>query len=197
MIRLRYLAICLLLSCAACCPKTTVILLPGDSEQSGAVVIATDTETKTIDTPYHAATISGPEAITVQPIDEETVRNTYGVSLQALPQASLSFTLYFISSSSELTEASKRELQNIIKRIRESAAPVILHIIGHTDATGSKAYNNELSLERARAVESLLRFSGAPIEIIRIQSFGENDPLVPTPDGVSEPRNRRVEVMVL
>lgn len=199
MIRLRYLSICLLLSCAACCPKTTVILLPDEQGRSGAVIVATDAEMKILDTPYHAATIGGlaTEAITVQPLNEETVRKTYDASLQALPQPSLSFTLYFVSASSELTETSKRELQTIIKRVRESAPPVILNIIGHTDATGSKTYNNKLSLERARTVEALLRPFAGPIEIIRIQSFGENDPLIPTPDGVPEPKNRRVEVMVL
>ena len=73
----------------------------------------------------------------------------------------------------------------------------MLNIIGHTDATGSKEFNLKLSLERARAVEKVLIGSGIDIDTLRLQSFGENDPLVPTADGVEEPKNRRVEVMVL
>jgi outer membrane protein OmpA-like peptidoglycan-associated protein len=176
-----------------------VILLPDERTPSGAVIVTTDAATKTLDTPYHAATISGPSGatISVQPIDQETVRKTYETSLQALPQPSLSFTLYFVIGSSELTESSKRKLQDIITLVNQRAPPVVLNIIGHTDATGSKTYNNKLSMERARKVETLFRSSGASFEVIRIQSFGEYDPLIPTPDGVPEPKNRRVEVMVL
>jgi outer membrane protein OmpA-like peptidoglycan-associated protein len=199
MIRLRYLSICLVLCYAAGCSKTTVILLPDEQGSTGAVIVATEADSKTIDTPYHAATISGSatEAITVQPIEQDTVNKTYGELLQALPARSLNFTLYFIRGSSELAETSKQEVQNIIRQIKKTEPPVVLNIIGHTDATGSKTYNNQLSMDRARAVEAILRSSGSPIEIIRIQSFGENDPLIPTPDGVPEPKNRRVEVMVL
>ena len=198
MIRLGYLSICLLLFSAACCPKTTVILLPDEQDLSGAVIVATEEDSKTIDTPYYAATISGPntQTINIQPLDQETVRKTYGDSLQALPARSLSFILYFISGSSELTETSKQALDNIIEQIERTEPPVVLNIIGHTDATGSTTYNNALSMDRARAVEALLRSSGAPIETIRIQSFGENDQLIPTPNGVPEPKNRRVEVVV-
>ncbi|MEM7442644.1 MAG: hypothetical protein AAF414_04845 [Pseudomonadota bacterium] len=35
----------------------------------------------------------------------------------------------------------------------------------------------------------------APDEIV-IRAFGEENPLVPTPDGVREPQNRRVEIFL-
>jgi len=198
MMRIGYLSIFLLLCCTACCPKTTVILLPDGQEASGAVTVTTDSESTTLDTPYQAASIgANTAAITVQRVEREVVEEAYGDSLQALPQRSHSFILYFITGSTELTEPSKRELENIIAQVRKTDPPIVLNIIGHTDATGSKAFNKTLSLDRARAVEALLRSGGTLIENIRIQSFGENDPLVPTPDGVPEPRNRRVEVMVL
>ena len=37
---------------------------------------------------------------------------------------------------------------------------------------------------------------GVGPDIIRIFSHGEGNPLIPTPDDVPEPRNRRVEVLV-
>ena len=133
----------------------------------------------------------------VKPVDQKTINETYQTSLQALPRRALHFTLYFVRGSVALTEASKQQIPDIVDQINATEPPVVLNIIGHTDTTGPRVYNNALSLKRARAVEAILRSSGVLTDIVRIRSYGENDPLIPTPDGVPEPRNRRVEVMVL
>ena len=51
-------------------------------------------------------------------------------------------------------------------------------------------------MERARAVAGRLERLGVPAEAIRIQAFGSQEPLVPARPGVSEPRNRRVEIYI-
>jgi len=197
--RLLCLLVWLVLFCLSGCSMTTVILLPDEEGATGAVIVSTETESKTIDVPYHAARVGGPapQAIRVKPVDKEKVHKNFQTSLQALPSRALHFTLYFVTDSIVLTEASKKEIPAIVNRINATDPPVVLNIIGHTDTTGPATYNNTLSLDRARAVEAILRSSGVLVELIRIQSFGENDPLISTPDGVPEPRNRRVEVMVL
>jgi len=194
-----FITVLVLLFCLSGCSVTRVILLPDEQGSSGAVIVATEADSKILDTPYQAAKVGGfaPKTVVVNQADQGAVSETYQKSLQALPGRTLHITLYFVTDSIVLTEASKRQIPEIIEQINATEPPVILNIIGHTDTTGPNAYNNSLSLKRARAVETILRSSGVVAEIVRIQSYGENDPLVPTPDGVPEPRNRRVEVMVL
>ena len=67
---------------------------------------------------------------------------------------------------------------------------------GHTDASGSADYNLELSQRRAEAVASELIRHGVPATDIVTIGRGEEDLLVPTADGVREPRNRRVEIVI-
>jgi outer membrane protein OmpA-like peptidoglycan-associated protein len=53
-----------------------------------------------------------------------------------------------------------------------------------------------LSTERARHVRDQLVEKGVDAELISVTSHGEDNPLIPTPDEVAEPKNRRVEVVV-
>ena len=69
-----------------------------------------------------------------------------------------------------------------------------LTITGHTDRAGPEGYNWTLSLQRATAVQSALVEKGIDPGKIRVRSAGETEPLVATPDGVREPKNRRVEI---
>ena len=51
-------------------------------------------------------------------------------------------------------------------------------------------------MRRAQTVASELVRDGVPREAITIQGFGESNPLVPTAQGVREPQNRRVEIIL-
>lgn len=68
--------------------------------------------------------------------------------------------------------------------------------IGHTDRSGSSTYNIGLSQRRAVAVKAALQGMGIPGTQIRTDWRGEASPLVPTPPGVREQRNRRVEIVL-
>ena len=189
----------LMLCSVISCSKTTVILLPDENETVGAVVVETAKASKVVDQPYHSLSVTGSteRSMSASALDKEEVLQRYGASLKALPQAAASYIFYFTTGTSTLTESSARDLDTLVDGLRDRQPPIVLNIIGHTDATGSKDFNLKLSLERARAVGKVLIGSGISIDTLRIQSFGENDPLVPTADGVPEPKNRRVEVMVL
>jgi outer membrane protein OmpA-like peptidoglycan-associated protein len=69
-------------------------------------------------------------------------------------------------------------------------------VTGHTDRAGSDAYNMALSLRRANAVKDQLVREGIPAAGITVVGRGESQPLVPTADGVREPQNRRVEIVL-
>jgi outer membrane protein OmpA-like peptidoglycan-associated protein len=67
---------------------------------------------------------------------------------------------------------------------------------GHTDTSGPESYNMALSLRRANAVKDALVREGVPATAITVVGRGESQPLVQTGDGVREPQNRRVEIVV-
>lgn len=71
-----------------------------------------------------------------------------------------------------------------------------LTVTGHTDRSGGDQYNNALSLERAKAVASVLEAAGVPAGIVTVSGRGEAEPKEQTLDGERNPANRRVEVTV-
>jgi outer membrane protein OmpA-like peptidoglycan-associated protein len=103
--------------------------------------------------------------------------------------------LNFQFDSEELTEASRRLLQDVRQAVKSYPVPDVV-VIGHTDTTGARQSNVELGLRRANAVRSLLVQAGLSTLMIETRSHGEAELLVPTGDNVSEPRNRRVEITV-
>ena len=71
-----------------------------------------------------------------------------------------------------------------------------IEVAGHTDTSGTARYNQGLSIRRAQAVADELVRDGVARESITTQGFGERHLLVPTADGVREPHNRRVEIVL-
>jgi len=69
-------------------------------------------------------------------------------------------------------------------------------VVGHTDSVGSDQYNDTLSLQRADVIRVGLIQNGIAPENIVAVGRGKRELLVPTADGVAEPRNRRVEIVV-
>jgi len=67
---------------------------------------------------------------------------------------------------------------------------------GHTDTSGTEAYNMALSLRRANAVKDALVREGVPATAIAVVGRGEQGLLVPTGPNVREPQNRRVEIVI-
>ena len=67
---------------------------------------------------------------------------------------------------------------------------------GHTDTVGTDQYNDALSLRRAERVRALLIGRGIAPDSVGAIGRGKRELRVPTPDGVAEPRNRRVEITV-
>ena len=67
--------------------------------------------------------------------------------------------------------------------------------VGHTDRSGSAAYNTALSVRRAEAVKTSFEANGIAAGDVGVEGMGELENLVPTDDGVREPQNRRVEII--
>lgn len=73
----------------------------------------------------------------------------------------------------------------------------LIDVYGHTDSTGSDAFNQTLSENRARTVMNYLIMKNVPAARIRSQGFGETMPIADnaTPEGRS--KNRRVEIKIV
>jgi outer membrane protein OmpA-like peptidoglycan-associated protein len=71
-----------------------------------------------------------------------------------------------------------------------------IEVIGHTDNTGTAAYNQDLSQRRASSVASVLRDNGVPGARIAAYGRGEDQPVASnlTPEGRAA--NRRVEIII-
>jgi outer membrane protein OmpA-like peptidoglycan-associated protein len=69
-------------------------------------------------------------------------------------------------------------------------------IVGHTDATGSESYNQQLSERRARAVRDELVRLGVPSSRLSAIGRGEFEPRADNSTESGRSQNRRVEVLV-
>jgi OOP family OmpA-OmpF porin len=91
------------------------------------------------------------------------------------------------------------EAQSIIQQAAAAAKQgrsVRIELTGHADRAGSDKYNMALSQRRADAVRDQLVKQGLPVNAIGVAAKGESTPLIPTADGVREPQNRRVEIIL-
>jgi len=68
-------------------------------------------------------------------------------------------------------------------------------VIGHTDSTGSRAYNQRLSLQRAESVANYLEALGLNVDGIKTEAFGEDKPLAENETESGRATNRRVELV--
>jgi hypothetical protein len=95
-----------------------------------------------------------------------------------------------------LTEQDRRVIAQAADDYRRTGSAQVT-VTGYTDTSGSATYNLGLSQRRAEIVADALEREGVPATSIVTVGRGEEDLLVQTADGVSEPRNRRVEIVVL
>jgi outer membrane protein OmpA-like peptidoglycan-associated protein len=104
--------------------------------------------------------------------------------------------ILFDTGSAALSPAQAGALAGLagvmLELLRDSPREVFL-IEGHTDATGSAAFNLALSDRRAETVvRALVDYFGVPPENLVFQGYGEA--LLAIPTQAAEPRNRRVEI---
>lgn len=110
----------------------------------------------------------------------------------ALPR---SFLVFFDWDRSDITPEADSILSDAAAYAKTTGA-VRIGTTGHADRSGPDAYNMALSMRRANEVKARLLALGVPENEISIEAKGESDPLVPTEDGVREPQNRRVEILL-
>jgi len=172
-----------------------VVLLPDERGKVGTVIVEGKKSTTVLNTAYASARTMPDGTVLGGKVSPNEVKDVFAGALAAQPPRPMSFTLYFESGSDEFTEQSKQEVKRLLAETGRRKVPDI-SVIGHTDLVGSDLSNDALSLRRAQRVKSVLVGMGISADRILTAGRGRREPLVPTADGVAEPRNRRVEINV-
>ena len=177
------------------CNKNLVVVIPDTVDgHIGAVVVESDGDKAVLDTAYAAAT-PGSGALKPATSDAKEVKEIFGAALTAQPAPPAIYTLYFINDSDQLTPDSKPAFEKVFIEVQQRKAPEVV-VTGHTDTMGDLAYNDRLSLERAKAVSELFIAHGIPVSSVSVAGRGQRELRVQTSANKSEPLNRRVEITV-
>ena len=172
-----------------------IVLLPDKEGKVGTVIVQGQNGKAVLNTAYAAAKTTPDGGVQRGTASQSDVKDVFGSALAAQPSRPISFILYFEIGNDEFTEESKQEVKRLLVEMARRQAPDIT-VIGHTDLVGPDPSNDALSLQRAERVKSILAGMGIPAERILTAGRGRREPLIPTAEGVSEPRNRRVEINV-
>jgi outer membrane protein OmpA-like peptidoglycan-associated protein len=186
----------LLAGCAAPPPpqaRSYITLLPSPDGTVGQVFIHGSAGQQRIDRARYAAPLDG--SAPAAPVDERVFLRDFAWAIAARPEPAQHFALYFETGDVRLTPESLALLPRILE-VAARRANADMSIIGHSDTMGPAEQNVALSLKRAQTVADLLRKQGLKLDALVVDSHGERNLLIPTPDETSEPRNRRVEVTI-
>ena len=104
--------------------------------------------------------------------------------------------IFFELNSSDLKNESVVELNKIIKFMASNPF-LVIEIGGHTDNSGSKAYNLNLSDNRARSVKDALVQRGIPSDRIQTKGYGMSVPLNTNSSEQERALNRRTELKII
>lgn len=195
---LRALPAFIVLGLGACAgPQTTVVLLPDQDGSTGAVEVTNAAGSQRLDQPNQAVRVTAQDTKPKTPvvITETEISKDWGPVLRVAPLAPKTFFMYFQFGTDTLTLESQDQFPRIFEELNRFPAAE-LSVVGHTDRAGAADLNAKLSLKRAETTLRLLTEAGLKHSRVEVESHGENNPLVPTADGVAEPRNRRVEVTI-
>jgi len=101
--------------------------------------------------------------------------------------------LYFDFNQYEITAETKSALNDMVEMLKNNTS-LSISIEGHTDNVGTEAYNDNLSINRSRAVLGYLMKKGVSKSRVSIKGFGYKKPAAPNTTDQNRSLNRRVEV---
>ena len=102
----------------------------------------------------------------------------------------------FAYDSADVQQQFKRTLDQVADTLSQYNQTYI-DVYGHTDSTGSDAYNQTLSERRAVSVADYLAGRGVQPARIGTRGFGESQPIASNDTDAGRAANRRVEVKIV
>ncbi len=173
-------------------PETAVPLCDGALLPKVAIIapvapVKPEDESPKVEMP--AVTVSAPVVAAIEPAVVPAV-----VPLVAkVTPSKINFNAVYLFDFDKavITPEAQIQLNEMVLKAKNMNLEVIV-AVGHTDATGSENYNQQLSLKRAAAVKSYLESKGFDKKRIFIEGRGENQPVVDNRTKQNRAKNRRV-----
>lgn len=103
--------------------------------------------------------------------------------------------ILFATDSAALNPQLRSDLFVLSESLNKYPQSVVT-VTGHTDNTGSAAYNQDLSERRAQSVAAVLRQGGVSSSRIRVVGAGESQPIATNQTSAGRQQNRRVDITI-
>lgn len=123
--------------------------------------------------------------------DELSIQRLAGNALKVGVASDVSFDV----DSASLKPNARNTFTRIAEVLSDYDASII-HIVGHTDSTGSADYNQALSERRASSVVNHLIAKGVSPQRLRQEGRGEAEPIATNDTSGGRTQNRRVDVVI-
>ncbi len=143
-------------------------------------------------------TFAQPVAPAPMPAKAEPVKTkttTTAVTTTKPAETADRYTVYFALNSSKLNAEGTTVVKHAAEAVKNNKTSVV-RLTANADTTGKPAYNQRLSAARANAVKSVLVANGVNPADIKVMAKGEKELPVSTADGVVEPHNRAVMIVL-
>lgn len=101
----------------------------------------------------------------------------------------------FPTGSATVNSAFRPALRNVANNLATYPNSSV-RIIGHTDTVGTRAYNQQLSLDRALSVSRILIGYGVQSFRVTYAGHGYDEPIAPNTTAIGRAENRRVEIII-
>lgn len=141
-----------------------------------------------------------PPAITPAPAPAEAPKSVAIAPAAVIAPTSEKVTFetdtFFAFDKSVLQPAGKAKLDDLASKLQGTDIEVVI-ATGHTDSTGSDAYNQKLSVRRAQAVKAYLVSKGLPADRVLADGKGEKQPVASNKTKDGRAQNRRVDIEVV
>ena len=137
------------------------------------------------------------EAVAEAPVEEVVVKEAPAAPVQTATIDTREFSeiALFDVGSASLTDEGRSVMDSLFNALAEYKGITGISVTGHTDSTGSEAFNQALSEQRAAMVAAEIS-TQYPDARIDVQGVGENSPVASNNTSEGRQQNRRVEIDV-
>jgi OOP family OmpA-OmpF porin len=143
-----------------------------------------------------AAPAPAPVAVTPAPAPAPAPRPAPAPQPPAATKVTYAADAFFDFDKAVLKPEGRAKLDDLVGKIQGINLEVII-AVGHTDAVGTDAYNQRLSVRRAEAVKAYLVTKGIEKNRVYTEGKGEKQPVADNKTAEGRAKNRRVEIEVV